>query len=162
MDFGDAEEIYGAAFMAVHRVDLHNELLRLAQEGRENPVTLCLDSRVVGVNEEQGTVELYDSSIHQADLIVAADGLHSAIRGALLGQESKLSASGFSAFRFLIPSNTLKKDPALQKLLKWKSSGSTIFSDTTDIMNERHMVWYGCQGQVHRTLCPIPSHVNYL
>ncbi|KAL1982740.1 hypothetical protein VTN96DRAFT_922 [Rasamsonia emersonii] len=51
-----------------------------------------------------------------------------------------------SAFRFLIPTSRLQGDPALEKLLQWKSPGATIFADTLDKAHERHLVWYPCQG----------------
>ncbi len=133
------------SLMAVHRVDLHNELLRLALDG-QNAATLRLGARVIKVTAEEGIVWLDDGSVHQADLIVAADGLRSVIRSAVLKQESKPSPTGLSAFRFLIPTKKLESDHALRELLKWKVQGLTIIADTTDTTNERHLVWYSCQG----------------
>ncbi|KAK3172080.1 hypothetical protein OEA41_004165 [Lepraria neglecta] len=109
LDFQHAEEKYGAPFMAVHRVDLHKELLRLAlQDGEEKgkglePVTLKLGAPVVNLSTEEGIVELEDGSKHEADLIVAADGLHSVVRSIALKQQAKPSSSGLSAFRFWSP-----------------------------------------------------------
>ncbi len=153
LGFEHAEEKYGAPFMAVHRVDLHKELLRLALQDAEgkgkglDPAILRLGSSVVDVNIEDGIIELEDSSKHKADLIVAADGLHSVMRSSVLKHEAKPTASGLSAFRFLASTKTLKEDPALTNLLKWKDPGAaTILADTTETVNERHVVWYECQA----------------
>ena len=150
VDFEHAQETYGAPFMSIHRVDLHKELLRLALhdvEGKGIGASLRLRSPVVGVNIEDGIIELEDSSKHQADLIVAADGLHSVVRSAALKHESKPMPSGLSAFRFLVPTKTLEEDPALTQLLKWKVPlSATILADTTETVKERHAVWYECQG----------------
>lgn len=150
VDFEHAQETYGAPFMSVHRVDLHKELLRLAlhdAEGKGIGAGLRLGSPVVGVNIEDGIIELEDSSKHQADLIVAADGLHSIVRSAALEHESKPIPSGLSAFRFLVPTKTLEEDPALTHMLKWKVPlSATILADTTETVKERHAVWYECQG----------------
>lgn len=152
LDFEHAEEKYGAPFMAVHRVDLHKELLRLAlhdEEGRAKglePVLLTLNATVKGVSTQEGILELQDGSKHGADLVVAADGLHSVVRSAALGYEARPTPSGLSAFRFLVSTKKLQDDPALSKLLEWKAPGATILADTADTVNERHAVWYDCQG----------------
>lgn len=145
LDFRDAADRYGVPLMAVHRVDLHNELLRLALVG-ENAASLRLGAKVNNLNEEKGVIELDDGSVHQADLIIAADGLHSVLRSAVLKQDSKPSPTGLSAFRFLMPTKILESDHALRELLRWKAQGSTVMADTTDTVNERHLVWYSCQG----------------
>ena len=150
VNFEHAQEKYGAPFMSIHRVDLHKELLRLAlcdAEGKEKGAVLRLGSPVVSVNVEDGIIELEDSSKHMADLIVAADGLHSILRSAALKHEAKPIPSGLSAFRFLVPTETLEEDPAMSNLLKWKVPlSATILADTTETVNERHTVWYECQG----------------
>lgn len=150
MDFEHAKEKYGAPFMSVHRVDLHKELLRLTlkdAEGTEQGAVIRLGSPVVDVNIEDGIIELEDSSKHQADLIVAADGLHSFVRSAVLKREAKPIPSGLSAFRFLVPTKMLEEDLATTNLLKWKVAlSTTILADTTETVKERPIVWYECQG----------------
>ena len=147
-----AEKRYGAPLMTVHRVDFHNELLRLAtsDDGDEGPkVKLLLSCKVVGASAEEGTVVLADGSIEKADLIVAADGVHSVLRGVVLGHELfRASPTGLSAFRFLIPTESLLDDPQLVELLNWKSKGPMVLVDTNDLNRERYIVWYDCQGWV--------------
>ena len=149
MDFSDSEERFGASAWTVHRVDLHQELLHLATKDTtegERPVELILDARVVSTDADQGYVELEDGSKHHADLIIAADGLHSVLKGEVLGQEAaKASPTGLSAFRFLIDTGKLEGNEKLRRLLREKRQGSTILADTKDVSNERHMVWYDCR-----------------
>ena len=152
LNLEDAEERYGAPLMSIHRVDLHNELLRLAtiQDSHENEapkVRLLLNSRVVEASADEGSVTLVDGSVTKADLVVAADGVHSMLRDVVLGQEApKPSPTGLSAFRFLIPTDSLREDPQLMEFLKWKCEGPTILADTREVQRERHIVWYDCQG----------------
>ena len=155
LDLQDAERRYGAPLMSVHRVDLHNELLRLASSDDASngtrEVKLRLRSRVIGANAEEGSVELADGTTHHADLIVAADGLHSVLKNVVLGQEAPAATmTGLNAFRFLIPTKKLLGDPQLVELLKTKCKGPTILADTQDVQRERHIVWYDCQGLVDR------------
>lgn len=144
-NFEDAEERFGALLWAVHRVDLHNELLRLAVE-EDGATTLRLGASVKSVQAEAGIVELEDGSTHQADLVVAADGIHSVTRSMFTGGRVASVDSGMSAFRFLLPTETMRREPGLSEFLDWKVNGSTIFVDPTDTINERHLVWYDCQG----------------
>lgn len=143
LDFGDAEERFGALVWAVHRVDLHHELLRLALDGC-GAATLRLGARVRKVCPESGNVELDDGSTYFADLVVAADGLHSIMRGMVTGEQAM--PTGLSAFRFLLPTAVLRQKSELSKTLDWKVPGASIIADTKDAVHERHMVWYDCQG----------------
>ena len=156
LDLSGAEERFGAPLMSVHRVDLHKELLRLAGPekeedgvvgGKEGCVKLRLNARVVGVNVIEGIVELADGEVHDADLVVAADGVHSMLRDAVVGKKgvTKAQTTGLSAFRFLIPTEELTRDADLRDFLKWKCMGPTILADTREGERERHMVWYDCQ-----------------
>jgi len=153
LNLENAETQFGAPLMSVHRVDLHNELLRLASTkehtGGVGEVTLRLNSRVVGASAEEGRVELADGTVHHADLIVAADGVHSILRNVVLGCEAPAaSVTGLSAFRFLIPTVDVLEDPLLVQFLAGKNEGPTVLADTEDVVQDRHIVWYGCQGWV--------------
>ena len=152
LNLAGAEERFGAPLMSIHRIDLHNELMRLAttddNDGKPK-VKLLLNSRVVGASGEDGSVVLADGSVKKADLVVAADGVRSVLRGVVLGSETyQASPTGLSAFRFLIPTERLLDDPQLVEFLKSKCQGPTILADTREGERERHIVWYGCQGCV--------------
>ena len=153
LDLEDAESRFGAPLITVHRVDLHNELLRLATigDGDEGPkVELLLSARVVDANAEEGTVELADGSIKKADLIVAADGVNSVLRSVVLEHETpEISPTGLSAFRFMIPTQDFIDDPRVISSLRVKCKGPLVLVDPREQQRERHVIWYDCQGCVN-------------
>ena len=152
LDLEDAETRFGAPLMTVHRVDLHNELLRLATIGDSSDgptVQLQLNSKVVRANAEEGTVLLADGRTEKADLVVAADGVNSILRGAVLEHEApEAIPTGLSAFRFLIPTKEFVDDPQLLASFRKQCKGPTIIVDPCDLRGERHLIWYDCQGWV--------------
>lgn len=145
-DLSKSVDRFGAPFLSVHRVDLHDELLRLAQEGPGGAV-LRLSSSVVEVNPDQGSVTLADGSVKSADLIVAADGLHSVARAAVASLASPRDTK-LSAFRFLLPTDTVRAHPAGKELLSWKVPGALLLGDpgSVTLEEERHLMWYSCRG----------------
>lgn len=159
LDLSMAEEKFGAACWAVHRVDLHNELLRLAttEDATDSkPVTFRLGAQVVDASLD-GSIELKDGSRHAADLIVAADGLHSILRDAVLTHDTKApSLSGLSAFRFLMDTKVLKDDAKLAQLLEARGPAFAILIDAKEIISERHMVWYSCREWATHWSTPLP------
>ena len=160
VDFSRAEEKYGAFCWSVHRVDLHNELLHLATSedtAHSKPVKLRLGAQVVDGSSD-GSITLKDGSRHTADLIVAADGLHSALRNVVLTDDTKPpSHSGLSAFRFLLDTKVLEDDPQFAPVLEARGPGFALVIDEKDTVNERHMVWYPCRGWVALFSIAIPS-----
>ncbi|KAJ5519543.1 hypothetical protein N7453_001965 [Penicillium expansum] len=147
VDQSRCEEKFGMPLMGVHRVDLHNELMRLAcddtqQSSSTGAVSIRCGVKVVGVMPDEGCVQLEDGTRHYADLVVAADGLHSVARAAVVGVDGVTSTyTGFRAFRFLIPSDMVKGNPEFDEVLSWKSEGLSVLLDTCDKVNERHMAW---------------------
>jgi salicylate hydroxylase len=152
MDFSPLREKFGFSAYAVHRVDFHTELLNLAQKpgvSGEEPVVLHLASAVVLGDAEEGWIQLEDGSKHYADLIVGADGIHSVIRPIVTGTQDKPKLTDLSAFRFLIPTKSMRDDPALNKLMAWKTQGAATLANPFDAVPQRHMMWYDCQdGEV--------------
>ena len=71
-------EKYGAPWYFIHRVDLHSELKRLAQQSTSDSegATIRLSSEVLSVDHVTGKLSLADGSTETTDLIVAADGVH--------------------------------------------------------------------------------------
>ena len=151
VDLSKAVEKFGASAWSVHRVDLHNELLRLAtSEDMTNlkPVKLRLGAQVVDASTD-GSIFLADGSCHTADLIVAADGLHSILRDTVLKRGiMPPSPSGLSAFRFLLDTKLLKDNAKLMQITETKDPGYKIIIDAEEKLLERHMVWYPCRGCV--------------
>ncbi|KAF7339247.1 FAD/NAD(P)-binding domain-containing protein [Mycena venus] len=95
-----------------HRTDLHDELKRLAMAddgaGTGPPARLNLGHEVVFCDPAAGTLTLKNGDVHQADLIIGADGIHSVIRNSVLGYVQKALPSGISTFRCLFDASKLK------------------------------------------------------
>lgn len=152
--FEDSIDRYGSEILAVHRVDLHNELLRLAMDEHSSlhPVSLRLDTKVE-VKGEEDHLYLSGGARIDADVIIGADGIRSIVREAILGQHSSMATTTeLSAFRSLIPTAKLEeqlaKSKTLQDLYSSKQKGSSIYADTSS-RKERHLVWYDCRdGEV--------------
>lgn len=92
------EALFGAPYYVVHRADLQRSLLQLLPEG-----TVRLGHRCIGVVEADDGVELRfeDGSSTTADVVVGADGVHSAVRDALVADEPRFSGQTIS--RGLVP-----------------------------------------------------------
>ena len=159
VDLKNAVEKFGAPSWSIHRVDLHNELLRLAtSEDTKNskPVSLRLGAEVVNASTA-GSITLKDGSCHTADLIVAADGLHSILRNTVLTAK-KPFPSGLSTFRFLMDTKVLKDNAKLMQILEAKDPGYTLIIDDEERSLERHSLCfpsplYLCLGQTG-----VPKH----
>lgn len=80
---GVYEANYGAPYLHIHRADLHRLLA-----SRVPAQALRLGARVESVSEEGGrmAVRLSDGQVLQADVVVGADGIHSAVRQHLHGE----------------------------------------------------------------------------
>lgn len=108
---------FGAPWLLNHRVDLHNELKRLAttEDGPGQPAIIRTKARVQSVDCEQGIVTLESGETVQGDLIVGADGIHSKVRTAVLGHHLIAQPSGHSAYRCLVSSRS--RPPRFKRLL---------------------------------------------
>ena len=104
---------------------------------------LRLDARVRKVYPGSRKVELDDGSTYFADLTVTTDGLHSIIRGMVIGSEQAMPTTSQDALRFLLPTALVLQNLELSKLLEFEVPGKSIIADTEDPVHERHMVWYG-------------------
>ncbi|OMP87736.1 6-hydroxynicotinate 3-monooxygenase [Diplodia seriata] len=109
---------YGADRVIYHRRDLHALLLHAATAAPparpHTPAALRLRARVVECDAEAGSVTLAGGGDGQgtttttltADLIVAADGIHSALRATVLDDAAAMAVAvptGLAAYRFTIP-----------------------------------------------------------
>ncbi|WP_033345074.1 FAD-dependent monooxygenase [Catenuloplanes japonicus] len=101
----DAETRYGAPYWTLTRADLSGALLA-AVDG----AGLHLGRRCIGASVGRGGVRLRfaDGGEHVADLVIGADGVHSALRAAL-GEDGGLGPrySGHVAYRAVVPAAEL-------------------------------------------------------
>ena len=81
---GNMQQDFGAPYLMAHRADLHALLRSQVPESR-----IHLDAQCVGVSTTDGTatVALANGQEIEADVVVGADGIHSAVRSAFLGTE---------------------------------------------------------------------------
>lgn len=83
---------------------------------------------------------LQDGTCLRADLIVAADGVHSDSPTLVTGQPTPASPTNVSAFRFLIPSEEILADEETRDLLKGQATMRIFIGDAG-----RRIVWYPCR-----------------
>jgi 3-hydroxybenzoate 6-monooxygenase len=100
LDLGGLRRRYGFPYMVIHRSDLHGIFLRAcSREG-----VGLLTSQLVTSYENTGSgarVVLADGGGQDADLVIAADGLHSVARQQLIGDATVNSA--YVAYRATLP-----------------------------------------------------------
>jgi salicylate hydroxylase len=73
---------FGAPYLSVHRADLHRALCELIPAG-----AIRLDAQCVSVSPRDGVATFADGSEIEADVIVGADGINSAVRECLFGRQ---------------------------------------------------------------------------
>ncbi|MFI5664773.1 FAD-dependent oxidoreductase [Streptomyces sp. NPDC051684] len=100
LDLRDLERRYGYPYMVIHRSDLHGLLLRACQRAG---VELVNNAHVTSYENTEGgaRVTLADGGTHEAGLVIAADGLHSAARRQFIDDEPVSSA--YVAYRGTVP-----------------------------------------------------------
>jgi salicylate hydroxylase len=103
------EKMHGAPYTQLHRADLHDILAAKARE--LDPGVVRLNRKVVGYVEHDDVVELRfdDGSSARGDLLIAADGLKSAIRAQMLGA-AVATYTGDAAWRITVPVERLPQD----------------------------------------------------
>ncbi|MCJ1312676.1 hypothetical protein MMC25_006352 [Agyrium rufum] len=140
----DIEETYGSPLYSVHRVDLHNQLRLLAtqQDGPGTPVDIQVRAKVIDYDPVNGKVILADDKILQADLIIAADGVHSKAVGRILGNEGiQASNTGWSCMRWLVPTEEFLSDPETADMIR--DSAQRFFMGAP---GAGALVWYPCRN----------------
>ncbi len=96
-------ERYGAAYVTVHRADLHSVLHQAAQQRADifiNPGQEV--SELLGA-ERVTTIRTSANKVVEGDALMLADGVWSKLRGPLLGDSSRPRVSGHLAYRALLP-----------------------------------------------------------
>jgi 6-hydroxynicotinate 3-monooxygenase len=100
-----AEAEFGAPYLQMHRGDLHEALLSAVPDS-----TINLARRLIDVTPSSNglTLTFADRSRAEADLIVGADGVHSRVRGLLLGPDRPVD-SGRVAYRATFDTSLLRR-----------------------------------------------------
>ncbi|KAH7379139.1 hypothetical protein DE146DRAFT_304687 [Phaeosphaeria sp. MPI-PUGE-AT-0046c] len=123
MNVHEYEEDCGSPFWDFHRANLHMGLLERALE---LGAVLRTNARVVDVEYEPnsggtstiGIAVCDDGQRYKADLVVGADGINSKCREILLGHEDPPLLTGDLAYRLLLKTEDMMKDPELRGLVE--------------------------------------------
>lgn len=115
-------------YLHIHRADLIEALQTCVSD--RSPDALRLGARVIGYDQTDGSVTARLSSGERisGDLLIGADGIHSAIRTQMLGPE-KPDFTGNVAWRAVVPVNKLGDYPPPETACVWAG-------------NKRHAVTY--------------------
>lgn len=131
LDLGDLERRYGFPYLVIHRSDLHAIFLRACQRAG---VELVNDARVVGYENlpDGARVVLANGSVQGAEVVIAADGLHSVARSLVVTDEPVSSA--YVAYRAAVPFEAVR-------------SHDVASNDVTVYVGPRcHFVQYALRG----------------
>ncbi|KAI9695809.1 MAG: hypothetical protein M1820_008402 [Bogoriella megaspora] len=140
--YKDCESTWGLPMYAVHRVDLHAQLRRLATQakGPGRPCDIRALSKVVDYDAENGKVVTEDGEALQADLVVAADGVRSTAVKHVLGEGENVQArdTGWACMRWLVPRDDLLCDPETAHMIE--DSATRYFTASGGAADFRAMV----------------------
>ena len=97
------EELYGAPHMTLHRADLLDVIASGFPAER-----IHLGHRLIGIEDKGRCAEAWfeNGAEITADVLVGADGIHSAVRASLFGEEAPVFA-GCVAYRGLVPAERI-------------------------------------------------------
>jgi len=161
--YKDCESTWGLPMYAVHRVDLHNQLRQLATQakGPGHPCEIRVLSKVIDYDAENSKITTKDGEVLQADLVVAADGVHSTAVKHVLHDGGVVQAgdTGWACMRWLVPTDDLLSDSETAHMIQ--DSATRYF---TAAGGAAGLVWYPCRKcVVSRSLLHcnmVPSHTN--
>ncbi|KAL0466021.1 hypothetical protein QR685DRAFT_575644 [Neurospora intermedia] len=142
-------KVYGGPLYFAHRVDLHESLKKLAMgpEGPGKPVELSLGVQVVAYNPEEPSITLSSGLVKKADLVVAADGVHSIAVETIFGHANKPEPQSLynGCYRFLIPAADLDAD---EETAWWNKNGESegLMRIYTASKFGNRFISYPCRG----------------
>lgn len=114
--FNDVERRYGAPYYLIHRADLVDALRKAAE--KNDLVTIKTDSKVVEYDFDAPAVRVENGTWYRGDLVIAADGIKSAVRDIINGSPCEPVDTGDVAFRILVPAGPLLEDPEMRPYVK--------------------------------------------
>lgn len=141
-EFAGYEKAFGSPYFLAHRVDLHEALKYMAtsSNGPGKPTEIINGAQIVSYDAEAGIVNLANGPSLSADLVIAADGLHS-IASKFIGTYRPAIPTDTMVVRFIIPTSILLADPVTKELI----AGDGVCSIYTTSSKSRWLVRYPCR-----------------
>lgn len=130
------ESLFGAPYLCMHRGDLHAALASVTPEHM-----IRLGKQLVGLEPAGDRVKLSfaDGSVHTADAIVGADGVHSIVRETIVGADEPLH-KGRIAYRAVFPASRLDRDLGDSRTKWWGHDRHIVIYYTTRTKSEVYFV----------------------
>lgn len=110
-----AEEKYGAPQLTIHRADL---LTALQDQLPENCIHPGMSAKSVALSDDGATILFEDGSRRKFDVVIGADGIHSAVRTALWGEDDP-KFTGIVSYRGVFPRSKASELPDTDAFTKW-------------------------------------------
>ncbi|KAK3503905.1 hypothetical protein B0T13DRAFT_486582 [Neurospora crassa] len=171
LDHSRNEEVWkggGGALWYAHRVDLHGGVVGeevngvdgvdgKGREGRKGWVRIEGGKEAVAFDPSVPSVTLSDNTVLIADLLIAADGVHSRAPEYVLGhpnQPQRLPDPKLNTcYRFLIPTAEIADDPDTKFFLDEDRKEAKVCRLWPDVKGRKRVIAYRCRGE---TLSPTP------
>ncbi|MCV0349150.1 MAG: FAD-dependent monooxygenase [Nitratireductor sp.] len=110
-----AEERYGAPQLTIHRADL---LTALENALAENTIRFATEVTAAEQTDSGAVAILSDGTRFEADVLIGADGIHSAVRHSLFGEDHP-RFTGLVSYRAVFPRERGDGIPNLDSFTKW-------------------------------------------
>jgi salicylate hydroxylase/6-hydroxynicotinate 3-monooxygenase len=111
----EIEARFGAPYLFLHRADLHAAIESAVPAG-----IVSLNRKLAGLaqNAQGATLTFTDGTREEADVVIAADGVHSTVRESMLGPEQP-RFTGRVAYRTTFPAALMGNAPITPVRTKW-------------------------------------------
>lgn len=145
----DIESRFGDPFIALHRAEMHQILLDSL-----DTVDLHTDHQAVDVaTDAEAATVTFDTTAGQvtasADLVVAADGVHSRLRGALFEAYPGPAYAGYTVWRGIVPAGDAARI-GIQPVLSESWGRAARFG--VAVINDGQVYWFACES--------VPEHAT--
>lgn len=106
---------YGAEFLTMHRADLQKVLYEHLPADRVHAGKACVEA---GNSANGAYVKFADGASAEADFVLGADGIHSAVRDSLFGKQPP-RFTGCVCWRGMVPYEAVAHIPQMSELGAW-------------------------------------------